>query len=342
VVENRALERLELRTWFDGELVDEALSAVSVDLERLRLPAAAVQREHQLPADALAQRVSRDQLLQLPDDLLVVAEVQVRLDAPLQSEQPQLLEPARLVGLAGQVADRRAAPEVNRRLQGLARLPRRAIVQPAGTVVDQRFEALEVELMAVEVDAVAAGLGEDQSLSERLAQLGDVAMTARRLTVPAVVVLAVVAGACGGSKSDSAKPRLKPAAAAPPQPPPRELMGTWVTKLRSRDVPPQMKLDNPYTVTVSPHGGVDNAAVFQIANGSEPLEGESATPVINGDQITLRHEGCFVEHSGYRFDDNVYRYRISGDRLTFTVVKNSCKDRHAEAILTSHSFKRVP
>jgi hypothetical protein len=47
-----------------------------------------------------------------------------------------------------------------------------------------------------------------------------------------------------------------------------------------------------------------------------------------------------VEGSGYRFYDNVYRYAISGDELTFTVVRNACKDRLAESILTTRAFRR--
>ena len=62
--------------------------------------------------------------------------------------------------------------------------------------------------------------------------------------------------------------------------------------------------------------------------------------MVEGSKITLRREGCFVKGSGYRLYDNVYRYAISGDTLTFTVVKNACKDRVAERILTARPFTR--
>jgi hypothetical protein len=116
-----------------------------------------------------------------------------------------------------------------------------------------------------------------------------------------------------------------------------ELVGTWTTRIRKGDLPAN-HLRNPFSVTISPTGGVDDAPSFQLADGKEPLEGETSTPVVEGSKITLRREGCFVKGSGYRLYDNVYRYAISGDTLTFTVVKNACKDRVAERILTARPF----
>ena len=164
-------------------------------------------------------------------------------------------------------------------------------------------------------------------------------MTKRHLAIP-VLVLVVVSAGCGGSDDSSQVTTARTAAAKKPAAMPRELTGAWTTKLRKRDVPPSVHLANPFSVTIAPNGGVDGAPSLTLANAQEALEGETSTPVIDGDTITLRHEGCFVEGSGYRFYDNVYRYAISGDRLTFTVVKNACKDRVAESILTARAFKR--
>jgi hypothetical protein len=165
-------------------------------------------------------------------------------------------------------------------------------------------------------------------------------MTKRHLTLPALL-LALGATACGGAGDDPAPAStVKPAATAKAAAIPEELIGTWTTQLRTSDAPPGLHLENPFSVTIAPNGGVDDAPAFTLADAKEALEGETSMPVVDGDTITLRHEGCFVEGSGYRFFDNVYRYAISGDRLTFTVVKNGCMDRHAEAILTSRAFKR--
>lgn len=160
-------------------------------------------------------------------------------------------------------------------------------------------------------------------------------MKTRYLTIAALVAIPVLGAACG----DADDPPARPAATARSEPPPQELIGTWVTKLRKRDAPAGLDVVNPFSVTIAPTGGVDDGPVFQIANGAEALEGETSLPVVVGDQITLRQEGCYLNNT-YKFYDNVYSYEVSGDTLTFTLVKNSCKDRHAESILTSHPFKR--
>jgi hypothetical protein len=168
----------------------------------------------------------------------------------------------------------------------------------------------------------------------------------RHLTIPALVALALVPAACGSSDDSSTS---TPAAARTPAPAtpaasttpiPKALMGTWHTRLRQSDAPPKFLLRNPFSVTIAPKGGVNDAPVFQISDGAEAIEGESSIPRFAGDQVTLRQEGCLVEGSGYKFYDNVYRYKVSGDTLRFTVVKNSCPDRYAESILTSRTFKR--
>ena len=63
--EDRALERLQRRGRLDPEALDERLPGRAVDLERLGLPAGAVEREHQLAAQPLAQRMLRDEGLEL-------------------------------------------------------------------------------------------------------------------------------------------------------------------------------------------------------------------------------------------------------------------------------------
>ena len=54
VAKDLRLEPLELRARLDSELVDEAGACILVRLERFRLPARAIQREHELPAERLA------------------------------------------------------------------------------------------------------------------------------------------------------------------------------------------------------------------------------------------------------------------------------------------------
>ena len=114
VSENFGLEALELGAGLDPELVDEAGASVLVHLEGLGLPASAIEREHQLPPERLAQRVLAGERLQLADDIAVTAEVQVSLDPLPVRDQAKFLEPADL-GLREivecKLRERRPAPE---------------------------------------------------------------------------------------------------------------------------------------------------------------------------------------------------------------------------------------
>jgi hypothetical protein len=77
VVEDGSLEALELIGRLEPKLLVQQPPPGPVDLERRRLAAAAVQGEHQLPPEALAQRLLRDEALELGDQLGVAAEGQI-------------------------------------------------------------------------------------------------------------------------------------------------------------------------------------------------------------------------------------------------------------------------
>ena len=64
----------------------------AVRVERLRLPTAAVEREHQQAEQVLAVGMSRDQPLELTDHLPVAADGELRLDPSLGCREHQLLE----------------------------------------------------------------------------------------------------------------------------------------------------------------------------------------------------------------------------------------------------------
>ena len=72
--EDALLEVSQLAARFDAELVDERPASLVVDLERLRVAPTAVEREHELPARALAQRLRRGQDLELGHQLGVASE----------------------------------------------------------------------------------------------------------------------------------------------------------------------------------------------------------------------------------------------------------------------------
>jgi hypothetical protein len=81
------LERLQLAARFEAEFADEPCACGAVDVEGLRLSSGAVERQHQLAVDALAQWVRRGEPLELADELQVPAELQVDVKAILERGQ---------------------------------------------------------------------------------------------------------------------------------------------------------------------------------------------------------------------------------------------------------------
>ena len=82
-------------------------------MERVGLAAAAVEREHQLAAQALAEHVLGDQRLELRHQLVMAAERQVGVDPILERGQPELLQPGDLAlreRLAVKIGQRLSAP----------------------------------------------------------------------------------------------------------------------------------------------------------------------------------------------------------------------------------------
>ena len=105
--------------------------------ERVGLAAGAIQREHQLRREPLAQRVLAERRRELPDHLRVAAVGELALEAPFERGEPQLLEPRDLAlreRLEREIRQRRPSPQRQRLLVAL--LP------------EQPLEAVQVELVA--------------------------------------------------------------------------------------------------------------------------------------------------------------------------------------------------
>ena len=71
----------KLATGLDAELLDEPEARRLVDVERVGLATGAVEGEHELPAQTLLQRVVGGEEFELADQLGVLAEREVGLDA---------------------------------------------------------------------------------------------------------------------------------------------------------------------------------------------------------------------------------------------------------------------
>ena len=156
--QDRPLELLERRAQVDPELVDEGPARVLVGLQGLRLPARPVQRRHQIPPQAFAERVLGDECLELADQLIVAPEREVGVDPKLDRCQPDLVEPGdgRLgEALVGEVSERPAPPERQRVAEPLRRVGCQAASEQAPSLVHQPLEAVEIERIGLDADDVA-------------------------------------------------------------------------------------------------------------------------------------------------------------------------------------------
>jgi hypothetical protein len=113
VGEDGCVQALQWLAGVDAELAGEQVADAPVGGERLGLPAAAVQRQHELAVQPLPQRMLAGQLFQLAGERVVPAQRQVGVDPRLQRGQPQLLQPGRLgpgERVVGQIGQHRATP----------------------------------------------------------------------------------------------------------------------------------------------------------------------------------------------------------------------------------------
>ena len=173
------MELLELGPGIEPELLDEGLPRSLVGGERVGLAPGAVEREHQLAPEPLAQRVARDEALELRHQLGVAAGLELGADQVLRRREPQLFEPEDLrlrEGLERELGERIAAPEGERVAQhrdALLRLPPRGVVH-------ERLEPVQVDLLLGGREHVARRPGDDELRPEQPPQRGDEILEGRR------------------------------------------------------------------------------------------------------------------------------------------------------------------
>src|SRR5581483_662379 len=140
--EDRALELLQAGSGFDTELVDEHAPRGPVGLERVLLPAGAVEREDVLLAQALAVGLRRDPLLERGHELGVPAQREPGVDEELVRLEPELLElrGGRGHGVPLEVGERLALPESERPDELLLGGGRGAAGERAPRVLEQALE----------------------------------------------------------------------------------------------------------------------------------------------------------------------------------------------------------
>jgi hypothetical protein len=158
---------------------------------------------------------------------------------------------------------------------------------------------------------------------------------------PIAAVALMVAVGCGSD--DDSKKSASASAEHGASRAPNELLGTYTTELKRSDLPPNPPPELTsgsmvWELTIANSGGLNNGPVFAIANTeSGALEGPSFG--VNGDRILLHREEC-AAGGDVHFYENVYRYKLSGETLVLTKVKNACPDKVALTILTSEPWTR--
>ena len=164
------MELAQLGPRLEPELIDEE-SHAPVRCEGVRLPAAAVEREHQLRVQTLAPRMLAREPLQLGDELRVAARRQLGLHPQLDDGHAKLLQaPDLRDGERGarELGQRRSSPERQRGPQQLARALGLRSRQRPSSRTDLVLEPSEVELLEAHVEAVSGRRGHhDGGVAER-------------------------------------------------------------------------------------------------------------------------------------------------------------------------------
>ena len=175
--EDRLLQPPQLGPRLEPQLVGEHAPRLLERLERVRLAAAAVERQHQLPPQPLAEGVVGERRAERRRELAMLAERERDLELLLERVDAQRLEPARLGAeprRAGQPLQRRAAPERQRRRDRVRRGANVAVAQRGARLREQLLEPHRVHARVLQ--RVAVGGADDRALAERRAKAGDVMM----------------------------------------------------------------------------------------------------------------------------------------------------------------------
>ena len=118
--EDRPLEALELDARLQSELPRQLVPGRPVGAQGLRLTSGPVEREHELPPQALTEGMVGDQDLQLADEIRMATGGEIGVDALLERDEAQLLKSGDLrlqPPLVDQVGQRWAAPQCERLVQ---------------------------------------------------------------------------------------------------------------------------------------------------------------------------------------------------------------------------------
>jgi hypothetical protein len=179
----RLLKLLQRPSRVQSQLLHQRASRFAVGLQRFGLTAAAVQREHQLTAQPLAQRMAENEQLELAHGLGVAAERELRVKPILKCSRAQLPEGSRLARgplLVSEIAERLATPQRQRLPERHDRPLRLAARQQRTPRFGQRSKAEQVDPLRRNPQLVPGGHRHQNLRAERPAQPRDIALQRRR------------------------------------------------------------------------------------------------------------------------------------------------------------------
>ena len=183
----------------DAQLVAERAVQLAVHGEGICLPAAAVEREHQLRVQLLVVRVVLDQPVQFRYEPSVLAEGQPGLDQRPGGLQPEPAQPLGVLvqpgapGEVGEVRQRLAPPEPERCAQVALTVD---WVRRHGGVADQAFGGLHVGDLGADIEHVAR---------RPVADRGPAARTCRRWDTWLCTVFSAVGGAASPQTASTSR-----------------------------------------------------------------------------------------------------------------------------------------
>ena len=117
MLQDASFQLSQLGAGIEAEFVGEKAPRVPVRRKRVGLPAAAIQREHQLQPESFAQRLLCNELLDVVHHFAMSPELEQAVDMQFQCFETQLTEPLRgdpCVALERHVLGHRASPDSER------------------------------------------------------------------------------------------------------------------------------------------------------------------------------------------------------------------------------------
>ena len=146
LLEDLLVEGLQVLGWVDPDLLAQPVLQASVGGEGFGLVATSVEREHQLAAGSFVQRVAGHDSLELPDDLAMLTEAELCVDAVGDRCCPEVFEAVRLLAdqlVGGEFPEGGAVPEGFGFLQDVHELGRFGRLRPLCSP-QERFERIGV------------------------------------------------------------------------------------------------------------------------------------------------------------------------------------------------------